>query len=577
MNAQFPVDERRGADEVAIEAPALSEVVSSSESEGRSSPPELTTRQRQILALLQAGKVNKEIASELGIGVGTVKQHVVALFKRLNVHNRTMAASRGMSLLQSAQHESSVMVSDGLLERRPCIVLSIALPDEVDRQAVRLLHGVLAALAYDHDALFLARKGNAGDLIFGVQRVTEFDLIKALQTAYAIHCDIARQFPELTGVMRGGITAGLAVASMKRFGGWSGEAVASAAIASARALAHGAPAGRIAVGREALELMQAFGIGQGQDASRFLSFSSLDSLLWTGERSSFVLIGRHSELSVLESALRESALGNGQLVCLRAEAGMGKSRLCREIYSSCQRVGGVLHFFHGQPDFLGDSQDVSNSTAGLLHSVNEVAGVLRSTPLKLPELVIVDDFHLLNQEKQCLLWAAAVDARSNGRMVVFSARRFVEPVPASAKLVQLVKLSRDELSALAGVVLDQNADTLPPNGIECLVDKAAGVPLFAVELAKCRGDWKKALSLMIVVCSRLDNLNLDRRLLNAVARNSGKALLKDVASALGENVGNLRPNLDLAVASGVVSEGPDGRLSIAHPLLRQLIEYLDME
>ncbi|CAG0983112.1 partial Putative HTH-type transcriptional regulator YhjB, partial [Rhodocyclaceae bacterium] len=50
--------------------------------------PVLTGRQRQILELLRAGKVNKEIANELGIGLGTVKQHVVAIFKKLKVRNR---------------------------------------------------------------------------------------------------------------------------------------------------------------------------------------------------------------------------------------------------------------------------------------------------------------------------------------------------------------------------------------------------------------------------------------------------------------------------------------------------------
>ena len=70
--------------------------------QARTNPPEssLTQRQRQILGLLRAGKVNKEIASELGIGIGTVKQHVVALFKRLNVRNRAMAASSGVSTIR---------------------------------------------------------------------------------------------------------------------------------------------------------------------------------------------------------------------------------------------------------------------------------------------------------------------------------------------------------------------------------------------------------------------------------------------------------------------------------------------
>lgn len=51
----------------------------------------LTPRQRQILAELQKGLSNKEIARNLGLSEGTVKLHVTALLKVLNVANRTQA------------------------------------------------------------------------------------------------------------------------------------------------------------------------------------------------------------------------------------------------------------------------------------------------------------------------------------------------------------------------------------------------------------------------------------------------------------------------------------------------------
>lgn len=52
----------------------------------------LTTRQRDIHALLRAGKSNRDIARALGIGEGTVKLHVSGLLRRLGVRNRTEAA-----------------------------------------------------------------------------------------------------------------------------------------------------------------------------------------------------------------------------------------------------------------------------------------------------------------------------------------------------------------------------------------------------------------------------------------------------------------------------------------------------
>lgn len=64
----------------------------------------LTPRQREVLALLGQGKSNKEIARILNLSEGTVKLHVTAILKALNVSNRTgavVAASRlGLTSLE---------------------------------------------------------------------------------------------------------------------------------------------------------------------------------------------------------------------------------------------------------------------------------------------------------------------------------------------------------------------------------------------------------------------------------------------------------------------------------------------
>ena len=51
----------------------------------------LTTRQRDVAALLAAGKSNKEIARELKVYEGTVKFHVKSILRKLGVRNRTEA------------------------------------------------------------------------------------------------------------------------------------------------------------------------------------------------------------------------------------------------------------------------------------------------------------------------------------------------------------------------------------------------------------------------------------------------------------------------------------------------------
>jgi two-component system nitrate/nitrite response regulator NarL len=52
----------------------------------------LTARERRILELLAGGMSNKEIASELVIGVATVKSHVHAILRKLDVSRRGAAA-----------------------------------------------------------------------------------------------------------------------------------------------------------------------------------------------------------------------------------------------------------------------------------------------------------------------------------------------------------------------------------------------------------------------------------------------------------------------------------------------------
>lgn len=52
----------------------------------------LTDRQMDILNELGSGASNKEIGTQLGISVSTVKLHVNAILKKLGVQNRTQAA-----------------------------------------------------------------------------------------------------------------------------------------------------------------------------------------------------------------------------------------------------------------------------------------------------------------------------------------------------------------------------------------------------------------------------------------------------------------------------------------------------
>jgi DNA-binding NarL/FixJ family response regulator len=54
----------------------------------------LTDREIQLLANLSQGFLYKEIASQLGISLGTVKQHCHKIYGKLNVNNRTEAINK---------------------------------------------------------------------------------------------------------------------------------------------------------------------------------------------------------------------------------------------------------------------------------------------------------------------------------------------------------------------------------------------------------------------------------------------------------------------------------------------------
>jgi DNA-binding CsgD family transcriptional regulator len=65
----------------------------------------ITERERQILALVAAGKTNAEIASVLSISPRTVQKHLEHIFQKLGVETRTAAAVRALGT--SGDHAQS--------------------------------------------------------------------------------------------------------------------------------------------------------------------------------------------------------------------------------------------------------------------------------------------------------------------------------------------------------------------------------------------------------------------------------------------------------------------------------------
>jgi len=541
------------------------------------SPPQsdLTQRQLQILKLLQAGKVNKEVAQELGIGLGTVKQHIVAIFKKLNVSNRAMAASQGMEIFHE-QERRNTSLPINLLASRPCVVLSIALPQDSSSIATKLMYGSLAAMASVNNAVFLARNGNAGDLIFGIQKVTEYDLAIALQAARTVYEDLISIDTDMAEKLHGCMTAGIAFASMERFGGWTGEAIASSAIASARDLLNKVPLGEFIFDESALDLIELFGIGGTQEVLPSMFFRELKNLHWTGARRTYQLVGRVSELTRIYAALNKSAKKEGCLVIVEGEMGMGKSSLCDAISKLCRQQKGVVYFYRSLPATLGNNlYDTVNGTEGSADSVSEL---LRLPPSGFPELFVVDDFHLLPKEQQEQISDAGVEATDKGKLVIFSGRKWArETNEITPQEIVLRRLSAKAIQELVRNALGKSTLKDRTSKVQRITTAAAGVPLFAVELARHHEKDYLSLPLRVAINARLDSLRLDHSLLLQVAKNVAGGDLTEVASTLGEDITTLRPQMQRCVSAGVLTCSEEEWLTFTHPLLRQAIDNLVIE
>jgi DNA-binding NarL/FixJ family response regulator len=66
--------------------------------DGIGAPVRLTPTQIKVMRGVRSGQLNKQIAFELGIAEATVKAHMTALMRKLNVSNRTQVAIAAQTL-----------------------------------------------------------------------------------------------------------------------------------------------------------------------------------------------------------------------------------------------------------------------------------------------------------------------------------------------------------------------------------------------------------------------------------------------------------------------------------------------
>jgi DNA-binding CsgD family transcriptional regulator len=555
---------------------------------------ELSPRQREILSLLTAGKANKEIASQLGIGVGTVKQHVVALFRKLNVTNRAMAVSRGIELSGARPSASGLADAAAGVELRPCCVLSLACAgggavwQRLQDAAMAVLHTV--------DAVLVGRPGVGMEIIFGLHCVHEQDAVRALATVRDIHRRMARALAPEPPRVQAALVAGYLLASIDRCGGWTGESVAGRLIAHARSLRASAAPDCVAIDGPAQNLLlfarraELPRVGRGVEARAPLMLKLASGAEPGHGRAPAVwpLVGRQAERTRLRERLAALASGRGGLVWLEGETGMGKTSLVRAV--AAEPAAADLLWLECRCGAAG--REPLTVLAGLAATPAEAAGLeaataaLRARLRRQPVVLVVDDVHEAGEEDNALLLHLAGLVAEAPLLLLGLGRRVWSPALRAlpAERLRLGRMSEAEIKALIRAVPGAKVSLPVLAGIMAL---AGGVPLFAVELTgEARRIHREGggealtppLTLSTVVLSRLDGLSLDRPLLKAVAW-QGPLPAARLAGLLGRPAEVLEPEIGRAVEAGVVVREPAGAgagdvVRISHSLVQAVLRHL---
>ena len=258
------------------------------------------------------------------------------------------------------------------------------------------------------------------------------------------------------------------------------------------------------------------------------------------------LVGRSAELGTLRARWDQARQGRGQIVILSGEAGVGKSRLLRELKSG---VAGELHFkaeFRGAPnsessvlwpvlEYLRQTWRLDRSlsreearariTRGLgaraaladalplMASLLEVsspdddaslgdtsprrkqrtlellAELLVDSAAARPTLLIIEDLHWVDPSSRELIKIVAARIPSLAVLMVLSLRpEGSSPLEGAAAVTQLAlqRLDpRETESMVRGLVGDgPGGSALPPELIRDLVAKSDGVPLYVEEVTR---------------------------------------------------------------------------------------------
>ncbi len=238
---------------------------------------------------------------------------------------------------------------------------STALAERLDPEALHEVKeryfGAMAAEITRHGGKIEKYIGDAIMAVFGLPRAHEDDGLRAVRAAAGmqvalakVNADLAERFgvtlANRTGVNTGEVVANADSGANQKLA--TGDAVNVAARLEQAAPLNGIYLGEVtyrlvrdAVEVEAVEPLELKGKSRPVAAYRLISSHGL---MGNARRQDTPLVGREAELATLESVYGEVAQGRSiRLVTVIGDAGVGKSRLVREVTDRIARGARVLH------------------------------------------------------------------------------------------------------------------------------------------------------------------------------------------------------------------------------------------
>lgn len=544
----------------------------------------LSARQREILTLLTQGKANKEIAYELGIGIGTVKQHLVALYKKMGVTNRAMAVSKGISSHDTFVANTARDIGKELyLERRSAVVLSIHVAPKsglIDEDSALIARRVMSQCATETDALFLGSPDARGDVIFGLERTRRYDCLRATRLAHTVKHEIESKLGPSFKV-RCGMSCGYVLKGISDDESWTGEVIAIDVISEARQNIPKAKESAMGVAPSALVALQSLGMCLDNDAKPVIPLNGSFRWCYCETLNEITLFGRETEMKMLAQAFARLDQNTPKTICIESGPGMGRTALVRAYANDCKARGISVRFFKA---LMPNSRPMGKSR-GLIEPMDEpkkpmaAKAFVQSLSRQKECVIVVEDCHALSLGDFELLATPSTSLAAKRVLLILTYSGRLNPEIKNIDGVEIIRMGRlddQSVSALAAHQVGKKKRLL-----NWVIDKSNGVPGFITSLASAgmrlseNADYERMpvpYDLFSMIEERIDALGVRRGLLFAAANDDDALIARAPKSDLSRAVkaGFLKKNTGISDKKGAYSfVNPTVAWVVAHSFVRR--------